>query len=474
MRPGRNSAERGILKKKLWLAALAALAVSAMCLFAFAACNNDQNHTYSEEWSYDDTEHWHACTDEGCGATTDRAAHDWKTETLTSATCTAKGAVRYTCSTCGATKEEETDALGHDLHQHDAKAATCTEGGWKAYETCSRCDYSTYEETEKLGHLLQGSVCSRCGEEAADLLNGTYGYDFLGTLPDGEGMQALYEDIDAAVTAFHSAGQDAPENFILASFDYAECGLTDEESIAVWKTYTDDNPLYYWLSGTAQINGTQLVLLIEDDYAKAEIRANYNGLIDDALNSFAAKIDPNATAYDIALACHDIILRTADYADGSDAGEPWAHNILGVLENRTAACEGYAQTYQLMLNFAGVENLLVSGESDREARTWNLIKLDDGAWYWCDLPYDDDPDWKWGISYDYFCKTDADFLSDHTFITSGEEGISFQYNLPDRATSAYADEGFSSAKNLSLTHVPMKSSDTMPRRSAAQISRARS
>ena len=220
------------------------------CLFAFAAYNNDQNHTYSEEWSYDDTEHWRACTDEGCGATTDRAAHDWKTETLTSATCTAKGAVRYTCSTCGATKEEETDALGHDLHQHDAKAATCTEGGWKAYETCSRCDYSTYEETkklghdlqqheakaatcseggwkayetcsrcdystyeetEKLGHLLQGSVCSRCGEEAADLLNGTYGYDFLSTLPDGEGMQALYEDIDAAVTAFHSAGQDAPE-----------------------------------------------------------------------------------------------------------------------------------------------------------------------------------------------------------------------------------------------------------------------
>ena len=227
----------------------------------------------------------------------------------------------------------------------------------------------------------------------------------------------------------------------MASFDYAECGLTDEESIAVWKTYTDDNPLYYWLSGTVQVNGTQLVLLIEDDYAKAEIRANYNGLIEDALNSFAAKIAPNATAYDIALACHDIILRTADYTDDSDAGEPWAHNILGVLENRAAVCEGYARTYQLMLNFAGVENLLVSGESNREARTWNLIKLDDGAWYWCDLPYDDDPDWKWGISYDYFCKTDEDFLSDHTFNTSGEEGISFQCDLPDRATSAYADGG---------------------------------
>ncbi len=392
------------MKKKFCLAALAALALSSMCLFVFAACENEHNHTYSEEWSYSDTEHWRVCTDDDCDATTDRAKHDWKAETLTRATCTEKGAVRYTCRTCGAAKEEETDALGH---------------------------------------ALKNGECSHCGEKVTDILNGTYGYDFLGTLPNGEGMQALYEDIDAAVTAFHiDTDRDAPGDLILAAFDYTEYGLTDKESIAVWKTYKDDNPLYYWLSNSLTVvYETRIELLIEEDYASAETRANYNVLIDDTINEYATNIDAGATVYDTALACHDFILRAVDYAKDADIDKPWAHNILGVLENRSAVCEGYARTYQLMLNFAGVENLFVTGEGDGEEHAWNLVKLDDGQWYWCDLTYDDAPGWKWGITYNYFCNMDEDFLPDHTFDTSSGEGIYFQYDLPDRATSDYADEG---------------------------------
>lgn len=44
-------------------------------------------------------------------------------------------------------------ALGHDLHQVEAKPATCTENGHNAYEYCSRCDYSTMEVISATGHL---------------------------------------------------------------------------------------------------------------------------------------------------------------------------------------------------------------------------------------------------------------------------------------------------------------------------------
>ncbi len=78
-------------------------------------------------------------------------------------TCTEKGSydsVVY-CSVCDAElsrEEKEVAALGHTLTQVEAKAATCTEDGYKAYEYCSVCDYTTYEKVEKLGHTAAEAV----------------------------------------------------------------------------------------------------------------------------------------------------------------------------------------------------------------------------------------------------------------------------------------------------------------------------
>lgn len=41
---------------------------------------------------------------------------------------------------------------------YGAKAATCIEKGWNAYEACSRCNYSTYKEIAKTGHKYNKSV----------------------------------------------------------------------------------------------------------------------------------------------------------------------------------------------------------------------------------------------------------------------------------------------------------------------------
>lgn len=74
-----------------------------------------------------------------------------------SATCTESGSydlVTY-CTDDGVelSREHKTiDALGHDLVHHDAKAATCTESGWNAYDSCSRCSYSTMVEIPPTGH----------------------------------------------------------------------------------------------------------------------------------------------------------------------------------------------------------------------------------------------------------------------------------------------------------------------------------
>ena len=69
-------------------------------------------------------------------------------------TCTEIGWDAYDlCVRCGYTTRKELPAQ-HDLKQHAAKAPTCTEKGWNAYETCSRCDYTTYTELTALNHDL--------------------------------------------------------------------------------------------------------------------------------------------------------------------------------------------------------------------------------------------------------------------------------------------------------------------------------
>ena len=87
-------------------------------------------------------------------------------------TCTEIGWDAYdTCSRCDYTTYAELPALNHDLKQHAAKAPTCTEIGWDAYETCSRCDYTTRKELPALNHALeqheaQAPTCTEIGWDA--------------------------------------------------------------------------------------------------------------------------------------------------------------------------------------------------------------------------------------------------------------------------------------------------------------------
>ena len=98
--------------------------------------------------------------------------HDLVQHAAKAPTCTEKGWNAYeTCSRCDYTTYTELTALNHDLVRHDAKAATCTEIGWDAYETCSRCDHTTYAELPALNHALvnheaKAPTCTEIGWDA--------------------------------------------------------------------------------------------------------------------------------------------------------------------------------------------------------------------------------------------------------------------------------------------------------------------
>ena len=131
--------------------------------------------------------------------------HDLVQYAAKAPTCTEIGWDAYeTCSRCDHTTYAEQPALKHDLEQHAAKAPTCTEKGWNAYDTCSRCDYTTYAEQPALNHDYQAVTvdptceadgytiftCSRCKDSYTADPTGKLGHQFGAWSPNGTGSQS--------------------------------------------------------------------------------------------------------------------------------------------------------------------------------------------------------------------------------------------------------------------------------------------
>ena len=102
--------------------------------------------------------------------------HDLVHHDAKAPTCTEIGWDAYeTCQRegCTYTTKVEIPALKHKLVHHDAKAPTCTETGWEEYDTCSRCDYTTKVELLALKHDLvhhdaKAPTCTETGWEEYD------------------------------------------------------------------------------------------------------------------------------------------------------------------------------------------------------------------------------------------------------------------------------------------------------------------
>ena len=372
-----------------------------------------------------------------------------------------------------------------DMQEKMRVDSTCEAAGMVLYE-CSVCHKSESEPLPLASHtevtvpgcepegntpgLTVGVVCDVCGAvlvaqeyvysdrfTTPDSYDGRYAYDSLMQLGAAEGYAELYSRIDAAADAFHSSATDitADDRGVCAEIEFSDLGLTAAEALAVWSAYRADRPLYYWISNEVSHTQSRLFLTVYEEYWQASVRGEKNSLTYNAAKEMISSLS-GTSVYHRALALHDMIITAADYAyldDGvTPTLDPSAHGILGIFDTGEAVCEAYAKAFQLLLNYLGVENVLVAGYAG-EAHAWNLVKLDDGEWYWCDLTWDDTPGFFLGISHKYFMITDSTDLSgadgpwvcsDTTFLASHQpyapqnEGANYNYSLPARSESEFS------------------------------------
>lgn len=96
------------MKRKSFLAIM----VLMLAIVLLTACNKDGKHNFAEEWSNNETHHWHACTDKDCKETKDKAEHTWDGGNVTvEPTTEQKGTMVYTCTVCRREKTESINEL---------------------------------------------------------------------------------------------------------------------------------------------------------------------------------------------------------------------------------------------------------------------------------------------------------------------------------------------------------------------------
>ena len=90
------------------------------------------------------------------------------------------------------------------------------------------------------------------------------------------------------------------------------------------------------------------------------------------------------------------------YIDNFDLAD--AHDVIGFIRDGKIVCDGYAYTYQWLLDYLGIDCIVVYGNSTLrgkpEGHAWNKVKLE-GKWYNVDVCWADTSD---GMS--YFLKSD--------------------------------------------------------------------
>lgn len=112
--------------------------------------------------------------------------HTWTVSGTDAATCKDAGATHYSCSVCGATREESIPATGeHTWTLTDEKPSTCTEAGYRTY-TCTGCDTTRTEEVARKPHAWTETgrkeatcietghvnyVCGQCGATRTEMLD---------------------------------------------------------------------------------------------------------------------------------------------------------------------------------------------------------------------------------------------------------------------------------------------------------------
>ena len=166
----------------------------------------------------------------------------------------------------------------------------------------------------------------------------------------------------------------------------------------------------------------KLTQSLKNKIAYSRLNADDIKLLNTAKRIVSQITNEQMSDYEKELAIHDYIVNNTSYdyeRFKSNTLPDVSYTAAGVLLNKTAVCQGYSETFMLLLNIAGIDCKLITGKANGIDHSWNAVKLDN-EWYMVDSTYDDPITFTNGkrtevLNYDYFNITSEQIAYDHTW-----------------------------------------------------------
>lgn len=231
-------------------------------------------------------------------------------------------------------------------------------------------------------------------------------YDLL-----DEDAKVLYDEIyiifrdrleDEKVSSINTGMIEAAANAVL--YDHPELFYVENYKYAIYKVNDAVK--------SVAVNGIYLYDEYETAFRKEKI--------DNYVKRVFDEIKTNDSDYEKAKKVYEYIIDHTEYLLNADDNQ----NICSVCINGVSVCNGYAKTFQYIMNLMSLECTTVLGFSSDNGtpHAWNLLKAD-GEWYnvdvtWGDASFREDneyTDLMGSINYDYFMVPDKWIVRNHVF-----------------------------------------------------------
>jgi hypothetical protein len=213
--------------------------------------------------------------------------------------------------------------------------------------------------------------------------------------------------------------------------------LTEAELRLALLAFINDNPQVFWLANVYSYGYSdsetyvQLYSVVPQNECNSMIQQ-----LNQKVNAAVTAMPAGLSELDRELYLFHYLAKTCvyDYSALTDSSlwKPFA--AYGALVDGKAVCEGYSRAMQLLSSYAGLQSMLITGQSDGVNHMWNLMNIN-GNWYHLDT--------TWGDSdvpvYNFFNLTDSVVTQTHSIFPSastltaaqidGTDGSAAQCNL---------------------------------------------
>lgn len=186
------------------------------------------------------------------------------------------------------------------------------------------------------------------------------------------------------------------DKYMIGTVSYKDLKLSDETAYNVYIWFKYNNPQYYFLyNGTAH-NGSRLFIYTMPFVVTLESFEDTTNELFDKLDEWSRQCcDDEVTIWQKLVSANKIICENTFYdpavknnKSNQKPSPSSNHNqsMYSTLMMDRCICAGYAQTFTAMANSMGLDAITVLSET----HGWNMVKMDDGNYYYMDVCWNDE------------------------------------------------------------------------------------